>query len=346
MLPNFYEQGLKVQRSLPRNFEEKDLHLFAHELEVLIPAQAFAHNNNLIIDYNGNCLDLFSPDASGQLSTNKETKRRNRFFIFKDFCKAYLKRKIIYIDNASWVCDEWSQNYFHWFLDTLPKLIIIEMNFPQFSILIPKHLYEKEFIQQSLLYFKLQIVVLENFNLVKAKKYIHLPDLSVSGNYIPDLVSSLRAKFLVNDKKTLRKVFVIREEYLNRAIINISEVKDVLKKYSFEIITLNGERLLDQIKIFSETAIFITVHGAALTNMLFMPRDGAVMELRRNDDALNNCYFSLASVLKISYYYQLCEVDNYRKSTQENSFKVCTISLEKNILQIFGDLGISYDHIL
>ena len=323
-------------RSLPKNFEEKDLHLFANDLVMVILVPQLNHLSNLIIDYNGNCFNLFSSVACNKLSISKEAKTRSALCILKDFCKVCFRRKTIYVNNAGWVCDLWSQNYFHWFFDTLPKLIIMEMSFPNYSILIPENLYENEFIQQSILHFKLKFVILPSFNLVKAKHYIGVPNLSPSGNYIPMVISLLREKFSISCEKPFRKIFVIREPHLKREIVNINEVNSILKKYSFEILSLNKIKLQEQIKIFSETSLFIAVHGAALTNMLFMPKKSSVMELRRKDDASNNCYFSLASALEIPYYYQLCEVDNYTKPTQENNFKVCPIQLEKNIEQMLG----------
>ena len=54
----------------------------------------------------------------------------------------------------------------------------------------------------------------------------------------------------------------------------------------------------------------ISNHGAGLTNMLFMKAGGNVLELRHRGDKHNNCYFSLASTLRLNYYYQLCDSEN------------------------------------
>jgi len=80
----------------------------------------------------------------------------------------------------------------------------------------------------------------------------------------------------------------------------------------------------------------IGIHGAGLTNILFMPKGASVLELRRKDDSHNNCYFSLASALELNYFYQLCEVDNENIVTQVNDFLVDKIILEKNIKAILG----------
>lgn len=78
-----------------------------------------------------------------------------------------------------------------------------------------------------------------------------------------------------------------------------------------------------------ETKYLVSLHGAGLTNMLFMHKGGSVLELRKSDDSNNNCYFSLTSALDLNYYYQKCEGDS--ASTQTANLKVDIQTLKKNI---------------
>jgi len=82
--------------------------------------------------------------------------------------------------------------------------------------------------------------------------------------------------------------------------------------------------------------ILIGVHGAGLTNMLFMKENSNILELRRKDDDHNNCYFSLAAACKHKYWYQLCDVDDPSIETQQNSFYVDVDVFENNIAQILS----------
>ena len=50
---------------------------------------------------------------------------------------------------------------------------------------------------------------------------------------------------------------------------------------------------------------FIGLHGASLTNMMFMPAKGKVFELRNHNDSHNNCYYALACALELDYFYSL-----------------------------------------
>jgi capsular polysaccharide biosynthesis protein len=51
-------------------------------------------------------------------------------------------------------------------------------------------------------------------------------------------------------------------------------------------------------------------HGAGLANMLFLPERSSVLELRKFGDSTCNCYFILASALRLKFYYQLCQAEN------------------------------------
>jgi len=63
-------------------------------------------------------------------------------------------------------------------------------------------------------------------------------------------------------------------------------------------------------------------HGAGLTNMMFMPSQSKVLEIRNHGDSHNNCYFSLASEFGHRYFYIQSQGDN--KNTQAAN---CTVDL-------------------
>jgi capsular polysaccharide biosynthesis protein len=74
----------------------------------------------------------------------------------------------------------------------------------------------------------------------------------------------------------------------------------------------------------SEAKSLVGLHGGGLTNMLFMPENGRILELRLGSDNHNNCYFTLASDLGHDYYYLLNESD-----TQETFNANITVDLNE-----------------
>ena len=53
----------------------------------------------------------------------------------------------------------------------------------------------------------------------------------------------------------------------------------------------------------SETRSLASIHGAGLTNMLFMKGGGNILELRRENDNESHCFYALSSDLGHDYYY-------------------------------------------
>jgi capsular polysaccharide biosynthesis protein len=77
-------------------------------------------------------------------------------------------------------------------------------------------------------------------------------------------------------------------------------------EYGFEAIHFEDYSFEQQVRIASGAQYLVANHGAGLTNMLFMKSGGSVLELRQDGDAINNCYFALASALHLNYCYRLC----------------------------------------
>ncbi|MCB0501088.1 MAG: glycosyltransferase family 61 protein, partial [Bacteroidetes bacterium] len=96
----------------------------------------------------------------------------------------------------------------------------------------------------------------------------------------------------------------------------------VLIKHGFEIIHAENYSLKEQIEIMNNTSVLMSVHGAGLTNMLFMPSGGKIIELRLAGDNHNNCYFSLASDLELDYYYLQCQPNNITEDQHTADLKL------------------------
>ena len=79
----------------------------------------------------------------------------------------------------------------------------------------------------------------------------------------------------------------------------------MLKQFGLESYCLEDISFLDQIRLLAQAKLLISNHGAGLTNMLFMPAGSRVIEFRKENDCINNCYFSLANALGLDYLYLL-----------------------------------------
>ena len=98
-----------------------------------------------------------------------------------------------------------------------------------------------------------------------------------------------------------------------------------------------GLKVKEQLDIFSNCKTLIAIHGAGLTNMIFMQPNSNILEIRQENDCSSNCYFSMSSALDHNYYY--LQAQNLRKTDIMNASLFVNLDLlEKKIREIiFND---------
>jgi len=290
--------GYLSRRRVPINLKSDDLHLFSHELKKKIPDTTLLRISNIWILRD----TLFK---MGSL----------RFFLVYSHLHGLSKKqklKRIYgllrrrdrINKAIWIIDNWSYAYFHWLTDALPRLLACDNFISSHWVALPDSYRNLSFVSESL-------------NLLNVKYYFYCQNLFVkhlllpshtaqSGNYNQTLINLLRERFIgIAPRSAYRNIFISRRKAEKRNIVNELEVTELLGKYNFEVHCFEDYSLSEQINIMLQTKCLIGLHGAGLTNMLFMPSKGSVVELRFENDAHNNCFFSLASDLDHDYFYHL-----------------------------------------
>jgi capsular polysaccharide biosynthesis protein len=86
----------------------------------------------------------------------------------------------------------------------------------------------------------------------------------------------------------------------------------------------------------------VSVHGAGLTNCLFMPERGRVLELYRalasKQDGMNACYWRLATASNLDYYYQFCaHGENRGGDIDRIDIRVDVEKLKRNVEAMLAD---------
>eukprot|EP00850_Spirogloea_muscicola_P009699 SM000055S18233 [mRNA] locus=s55:152359:155928:- [translate_table: standard] len=102
-------------------------------------------------------------------------------------------------------------------------------------------------------------------------------------------------------------IYAIRET--TRVLTESEEVHAALKDaFSSERVVVFDGRLpvKDAKLLFHRARLIVGVHGAAFTNMVFMPTNSSVLEIRPRDYR-NSCYHHLAEVCELRYYLLLAD---------------------------------------
>lgn len=334
----------EVHRNYPINILEADKTLFSHEIIRRIPEPEMIFLSNFIIDGNG--VFIACKSLSIKVTEKNQVYSISWIKLILLSLKKLIKFRISLLFKIKiWFTDGWSYGYFHWILDALPRLFsLLERNTNLGKIVYLPAYYENiDFIAPSLEAFGIGDV-----RYLKPKKYyifrkvVFQTHLAPTGNYHEETIRKMKSKLLKSIVSADHcgahdRIYISRKKASRRRIINEEELVPVLKKYKFKIVCFEDYSWEEQVMMCSKSNTIIGLHGAGLTNMLFMPEGSSVLELRKRDDSHNNCYFSLASALNHDYYYQLCEAD--QEDILEADFSVDPVLLGSNIEQIFAGIS-------
>jgi capsular polysaccharide biosynthesis protein len=303
-----------IIRNKPINLIDEDLALFKNEIKRNFKKVEYLKLKNAMILCNGvvfkDKLYLKEYFNTSRIKLRHYIKYYILFFL--NYIFSYKKIKL---DKAILITDHYSGSFFHWFGDVLQKLELIKnkKNLNSYTIIFP---YEtiSEYAEYTLVKYNLNYIILNKYRKATINELIILPHLSSpTGNFRPELVTRIRNRFRIRDdiNKNLR-IFISREKAERRKLLNEYELIPVLKKYNFKIVYMEELNFRSQIELISKANILIGLHGAGLTNMLWLPKKSKVLEIRARNDNSNNCYFSLASALGLDYYYLLSKNKEYK----------------------------------
>jgi len=334
----------KITRKLPEFFEKQDLKLFKKEIKKIIPITYLKFLDKYFVSPNG---VLFKNIFINTDQFNIPIGLKQKFKIFINMVLSFLKiKKVSSLKNIIFVTNANSHNFFHWFLDVLPKLEKLRQNkegiFKNENVIFIPNGHKAQFIKDSLEAFDIKIYKQQQKELIFIKNLVLIPDIAGStGNYRRDLVFHLRQTlrtFWLNkykDKKIIKRIFVTRKNNNYRKIVNEEEIYPILQNKGFFILDFDILSFENQIKHMLNCEVLISLHGAALTHMLWMKEGSQVLEIREKKDSHNNCYFSLASDLNHKYHYAFVEKRNHKQKVGTKEFLIDTKHFLSRFIRLF-----------
>jgi len=196
-----------------------------------------------------------------------------------------------------------NSNYWHWLLDVLPKLFILE-NSKFYKNNIDYYLFpglEERFQNETL-----DILNIKKSKRFSSKFYRHIEAdniISTSHPYtllndpekdslnIPKWIFEFLKKIFLTEsikqnshkKKYPKKIYISRKDGISlRYIINEKEVCEKLREHNFEEIVLSNYSITDQIEIFYNADFVAGLHGAGFANIIFCKPETKILEFRPN----------------------------------------------------------------
>ncbi len=200
-------------------------------------------------------------------------------------------------------------NFWHWMMDSLPKVLIAERcGFRGLYLVPPVAL--APWAAESLQLVGIspeRLITLDGASIDVERLYIPTYFCGYNAHFNREFSRIYREWILerVSPRRegVGRRIFVGRSESVSvRRLLNQSELASLLQKEGFEHIFFELLPLREQIRVASEASVLIGAHGSGLMHLLFMPIDSLVIELfPYKRQQTNNCYEAAAEIVPQRY---------------------------------------------
>jgi len=281
---NFLADRLKINSEPQKSshFELEDITVYGH--------QGFIKKDRfLIMDH------LINPSYYHSIKNKAYFKKQNQWVIFKP-------TKIL--ESAIVMISLYSENYYHYLLDTLTKFDENYIYTETIDIVMiePTFLYQKESL--SFLNPKYR------FHFVSKNHSIQIQKARIPiAKYHPEFPPLSKIQFLRNlfshDIKvpSPKYVYLTRKTAKNsRKIMDEEKFLQFLMPYGFETIDFTNTTLSFQHTVLRDSKVIIAPHGASLTNIIFTENQPTIIEIFHQNDP-NSHYFNIAQHLNLNYEY-------------------------------------------
>ena len=247
------------------------------------------------------------------------------------------------VKEALWVHDDWSGNYFHWVTDVLPKLLAwLERGMPCRSVLLPNDLLHRSYVLESLEWLGFEPIAWTQARL-QIDRLIVINATAPTGNFRAALLrrlgQHLRRSCHVQSPSEDSSVsfYISRADAPKRFLHNEAQLISSLAAHRVQVVQLQGKSLSEQVDLFRRCRLLVGLHGAGLTNMLWMPSGSHVLEVRRRGDTHNNCYYAMACALGHRYSYLLADDVRTMQDTHSAELHLDPGSLHQYLAAIMRD---------
>lgn len=244
----------------------------------------------------------------------------------------------------------WSTGYFHWMTEALVKLWHCRHLADEVRLLLPARNGLSTLMEQTAdaLGFDDRIEMPAQRNL-SAKNVILVENTLKQAEYsvgaIRGLGALLRGEY-ANNSAAGSLIYLRRPNNTKRRVANDEEVERLLVDRGFSVVEFDKKTFPEQVAIMSAAKVVISIHGAGLSNVMFMREGGHVLEFYRSMDQAptgnrltpqgipSYCYRRLAPICGLNYLIQFCPAEEEMTGVDEANLIVDLEQLLENLALI------------
>ena len=189
-------------------------------------------------------------------------------------------------------------NYYHWTTEMLPRIYCIRDRIRDRFLLLGDE--SRVWQTESLRYFEFAGVVhIGRLELARTENLLVPQPLGRFPVYNEQVLREMgawyreRTPWNGSEFADCRNLFIMREPGKTRNLVNQAEVIELLTRYGFKAVCLEPLSIPRQVNLFRNVRNLVSVHGAGMSNMIFMEPGGAVIDLI-NEHHRDASFFNLA----------------------------------------------------
>ncbi|GAB3927698.1 glycosyltransferase family 61 protein [Mucilaginibacter myungsuensis] len=201
-----------------------------------------------------------------------------------------------------------SHNYYHWLSDVLPRIKLYQ------SVMghIDHYCISAAVPEKFLAILPSFGIPMTKILLVNDQEKLHFNTLYVASlpgsegrspkwavDHVRDKLIPLGTDPVIANKK----IYFKRGPSGQRKLINEENIIGLLQQHGFDVIDPDDLSITEQINLMQHASVIVSVHGAALSNLLFANKGISVIEFFSTDYFRTDCYFTLSRMLALNYHY-------------------------------------------
>lgn len=198
---------------------------------------------------------------------------------------------------------QWSTNFFHWMLDTLPRLALLEPEaLDDLPVIVPDGI--GPVVLDSLARTGIDERRLVRFDGTQFQvDELHFPSLVGRTGHLPGWAADWLRDLLGAgaDVAPSRRLYVSRSDATWRRVVNEDQVVSALERRGFETILPGELSLAEQLAAFGAAEVVVGPHGAGFVGLVASHR-ATLVELFPSS-WVNGCYYAMAAELGLPYWY-------------------------------------------
>ena len=250
-------------------------------------------------------------------------------------------------------------NYAFWINSYLTRLIQVEkeLGLEGFVLIVPENWKSIPYVWDSITAFPIEVEIIPSDHQMFIPNLTYVDTRRWTSSFFPDTIKATKERMYgITDSSNLennfpKKIYLTRAQRGVRCVENEAEILEILKEYNYQAVSFEGLSIWEQVNMMKNATHFISIHGAGLSNLMFLNEGAKVLELINQQYAeleYTFPFWKLASASELNYYMLLCNAINNsnkqisfgkNKSIDEKQFLVnSNILVDKKQFRIILDM--------